>query len=79
MDEYRAAVLGFGKQFLRIIALALDLDEQYFDYMTTFPMCGLRALHYPPQEKTDDVGIGMSEACICKGGVGADDEHHRRT
>ena len=58
MDQYRHAILDFAKQFLRIIALALDLDETYFDYMTRFPMAGLRALHYPPQEVSNDVGIG---------------------
>ena len=58
MDEYRAAVLDFSKRFLRIIALALDLEETYFDFMTRFPMAGLRALHYPPQEVSSDVGIG---------------------
>ena len=58
MDEYRAAVLDFSKRFLRIIALALDLEEGHFDHMTRFPMAGLRALHYPPQETSTDVGIG---------------------
>ena len=57
-DEYRAAVLKFSKQFLHILALALDLEETYFDYMTRFPMAGLRALHYPPQPSEGDVGIG---------------------
>ena len=57
-DEYRAAVLKISKQFLRICALALVLEENYFDHMTRFPMAGLRALHYPPQPRADDVGIG---------------------
>ena len=62
MNEYRAATLDFAERFLRIIALALDLEETYFDYMTRFPMDGLRALHYPPQEVSNDVGIGEYEA-----------------
>jgi isopenicillin N synthase-like dioxygenase len=57
-DEYRAAVLKFSKQFLHILALALELEETYFDYMTRFPMAGLRALYYPPQPVEGDVGIG---------------------
>ena len=57
-DEYRAAVLEFSERFLRILALALDLEETHFDHMTRFPMAGLRALHYPPQPTEGDVGIG---------------------
>lgn len=58
MNEYRSAVSHFAKRLLRIIALSLELDEDYFDYMTRFPMAGLRPLHYPPQEVSSDVGIG---------------------
>lgn len=58
--EYRAAVESFSSTLLRLIALSLDLEETYFDYMTTFPMAGLRALHYPPQPAAanDTIGIG---------------------
>ncbi|KAF2083790.1 Clavaminate synthase-like protein [Saccharata proteae CBS 121410] len=55
---YHAAVSAFARRLLRIVALALELDEHYFDHMTRFPMAGLRALHYPPQEASTDVGIG---------------------
>ncbi|KAK4539860.1 hypothetical protein LTR36_010321 [Oleoguttula mirabilis] len=58
MNEYRSAVSDFAKRLLSIIALSLDLPENYFDYMTRFPMAGLRPLHYPPQEVPSDVGIG---------------------
>ncbi|KAK4957394.1 hypothetical protein LTR10_005356 [Elasticomyces elasticus] len=58
MNEYRTAVSDFSKRLLRMIALSLDLEETYFDYMTKFPMAGLRPLHYPPQEAATDVGIG---------------------
>jgi isopenicillin N synthase-like dioxygenase len=62
--EYRVAVQEFSMVLLRLIALSLDLDEHYFDYMTAFPMAGLRALHYPPQQPSSDandpstIGIG---------------------
>ena len=58
MYEYNAAVLSFSKKLMRIIALALDLPETYFDHMAAFPMAGLRALHYPSQEIANDIGIG---------------------
>ncbi|CZR54731.1 uncharacterized protein PAC_04615 [Phialocephala subalpina] len=58
MYEYHAAILAFSKVLMRLIALSLDLPEEYFDHMSHFPMGGLRALHYPSQETTSDVGIG---------------------
>ncbi|KAK5112419.1 hypothetical protein LTR85_011528 [Meristemomyces frigidus] len=58
MNEYRVAVSDFARRLLGIIALSLELNEDHFDYMTWFPMAGLRPLHYPPQEVSSDVGIG---------------------
>jgi isopenicillin N synthase-like dioxygenase len=58
MYQYNDAVLNFSKQLMRMIALALNLDERYFDHMADFPTGGLRALHYPSQEVSNDVGIG---------------------
>lgn len=58
MYEYNDAILAFAKNLMRMIALALDLEEDYFDNMSDFPMAGLRALHYPPQQVSGDVGIG---------------------
>ena len=56
--QYNDAVLKFSKELMRIIALSLDLSESYFDHMADFPMSGLRALHYPSQAVSNDVGIG---------------------
>lgn len=50
--------MAFSRQLLHIVALALDLPEEFFDSRTRFPMAGLRPLHYPPQEASDDIGIG---------------------
>jgi isopenicillin N synthase-like dioxygenase len=58
MYQYNDAVLTFSKKLMRMIALALELDEKYFDHMADFPMSGLRALHYPSQEVANDIGIG---------------------
>jgi len=58
MYEYNVAILDFSKKLMRLIALSLGLEESYFDHMADFPMAGLRALHYPSQETTTDVGIG---------------------
>ncbi|CAK7204969.1 hypothetical protein SEUCBS139899_007732 [Sporothrix eucalyptigena] len=56
--QYHAAVMSFLRQLLQIIALALDLEEDYFDALTTFPMAGLRPLYYPPRELAPDISIG---------------------
>lgn len=31
--QYRTALLDFSKKLMRMIALALDLEESYFDHM----------------------------------------------
>ena len=56
--EYRAALLSFSKTLVHMIALALDLDELYLDKYLRFPHTACRLLRYPPQEVSNDVGIG---------------------
>jgi isopenicillin N synthase-like dioxygenase len=58
--DYYTRVLAFARKLMQAFALALDLPENYFDKTTTFPMTGVRILHYPPQETPDasDIGIG---------------------
>jgi len=56
--EYYSHVFPFAKQLTAIFALALDLPEDYFDHMFTFPITGLRSLHYPPQDTGGEVGLG---------------------
>lgn len=56
--RYYNAMFEFSKRMLTIFALALDLDEHFFDEITTEPMTNVRAVHYPPQDRDDDVGIG---------------------
>ncbi|KAI0009233.1 Clavaminate synthase-like protein [Xylariaceae sp. FL0662B] len=53
---YRAAAQGFAAVLLRLVALGLDLPEDHFDAMLSFPMAGLRALRYPP---ADDGAVGI--------------------
>jgi isopenicillin N synthase-like dioxygenase len=57
MYEYHAAVMEFSRQLLHMIALALDLEEDYFDNLTRFPMAGLRPLYYPAQDVVEDMGL----------------------
>lgn len=48
--EYYSHVYPWARQLLRIFALALGLDEGAFEKQYRFPITGMRALHYPPQE-----------------------------
>ncbi|KAF2854645.1 2OG-Fe(II) oxygenase [Plenodomus tracheiphilus IPT5] len=56
--RYYTSMFHFSKLLLRIFALALDLPEKHFDTITTHPMTNVRAVHYPPQTRDADVGIG---------------------
>ncbi|KAF2490626.1 2OG-Fe-II oxygenase [Lophium mytilinum] len=60
MYDYFNRVKAFSQALMRIFALALDLPENFFDAAISFLMLGIRALHYPPQEKpnADDIGLG---------------------
>jgi isopenicillin N synthase-like dioxygenase len=52
--EYYSHVYPWARQLLRIFALALGLDEDAFEEQHKFPITGMRALHYPPQEPEED-------------------------
>lgn len=56
--RYWAALRQLSARLLRVFALALGLPEGAFEDVTRFPMTNIRALHYPPQTRVDDVGIG---------------------
>ncbi|PHH92357.1 hypothetical protein CDD83_7735 [Cordyceps sp. RAO-2017] len=47
--EYFTEVLELSRALMRIFALALDLDEAFFDAMMEHPGVTSRMLHYPPQ------------------------------
>lgn len=49
VDEYFAGMTGLANDILRILALTLGLDEDWFKDFTDTPMAILRLLHYPPQ------------------------------
>jgi isopenicillin N synthase-like dioxygenase len=49
MDAYVTAMRDLGMRIVRLIALSLELDEDYFDEMFVEPMGTLRLLRYPPQ------------------------------
>jgi isopenicillin N synthase-like dioxygenase len=50
MQEYYDVMEGLGRRLMRAFALALGLEEQYFDRWLKSPMTTLGPLHYPPQK-----------------------------
>jgi isopenicillin N synthase-like dioxygenase len=66
VSRYYDAVFGLGRRLLRGFALALELDEGFFDRFVTTPPSQLRLLHYP--KTTGDlasVGIGAHTDYEC--------------
>ena len=62
--EYCAALLDFCREFMRIIALALDVPEGYFDEMVRDPGVTSRLMHYPAQRASDSrEGLGAHTVC----------------
>jgi isopenicillin N synthase-like dioxygenase len=55
---YHAAALSLGRQLMRAMATALQLDEAYFDPFITKPVSQLRLLHYPGGG-ADGGGLGI--------------------
>ncbi|KAH9950668.1 2OG-Fe-II oxygenase [Amylocystis lapponica] len=66
--EYYHAAVRLGKLLFPLLALALELPENFFDDKTTKPAAIMRLLHYPPQagEVDDRVeGIGAHTDYEC--------------
>ncbi|OKL55395.1 hypothetical protein UA08_09338 [Talaromyces atroroseus] len=42
------------EELLRFVSISLDMEEDFFNKLTEFPMAALRPLHYPPQELTSE-------------------------
>jgi isopenicillin N synthase-like dioxygenase len=50
MQEYYDVMEALGRRLMQAFALALGLDEKYFDQWLNWPMTTLGLLHYPPQQ-----------------------------
>lgn len=50
MQEYYDVMEALGRQLMRAFALALGLEEHWFDRWLETPMATLGPLHYPPQK-----------------------------
>lgn len=64
--SYYDAVFAMGKQMMRGFALALGLEENFFDNMAQFPPSKLRMIHYPFDGEAKDMpGIGAHTDYEC--------------
>lgn len=54
------AMLACGHQVLRAMAESLDIDANFFVARCRQPFSNMRLVHYPPQAKAVDGGIGAS-------------------
>ncbi|KAI9000118.1 2OG-Fe-II oxygenase [Hyaloraphidium curvatum] len=68
VNEYFSEMMKLGKVLFRLFALALDLNEDFFDDKTTKVGSIARLLHYPPQTGVIDdrvIGIGAHTDYEC--------------
>jgi isopenicillin N synthase-like dioxygenase len=68
VSSYVDQMIGLGRLLFRGFALALGLDEHWFDDKITKPMGQLRVIHYPPQVGPVDpnqIGIGAHTDYEC--------------
>lgn len=68
LEDYHAEMIKLSHHLLHAFALALGLEETYFDAMVSKPLATLRVLHYPPQFGEIDerqIGIGAHSDYEC--------------
>jgi isopenicillin N synthase-like dioxygenase len=73
--EHNTQMLAFSRRMTRVFALALHLPEDAFDDYIKRPEAGMRVLHYPKQEASEDEqnGIGAHTDFECFTTVTQDD------
>lgn len=59
MFKYHTECLKIARKLIRILALSLGLEEDYFDKYVTYPAASMRILHYPVQEHSEDDQNGI--------------------
>ncbi|MCV2403535.1 isopenicillin N synthase family oxygenase [Marinomonas sp. C2222] len=64
--DYYDTVFAFGRKLFSGFALALSLEEDYFESMVTCPPAKLRLIHYPYDSEVEDrPGIGAHTDYEC--------------
>jgi isopenicillin N synthase-like dioxygenase len=60
-EAYYDAGLALGKRLLRLLALALDLDPNFFLRFLSKPVVNMPLFHYPPQPASEAAALGTHE------------------
>ncbi|MBO6520143.1 MAG: isopenicillin N synthase family oxygenase [Rhodospirillales bacterium] len=55
VEAYHAAMIALGDRLVRLTAIGLGLDADYFDEAMSDPVANLRLLHYPARSRPDDM------------------------
>lgn len=58
--RYYAEALDLSRELMRIFALALDLEEGFFDDKMKYPGAMSRLMHYPPQPANGELTAGLA-------------------
>lgn len=59
-ETYLKHTIRLGKDLLRLFALALDQDEDFFLQWSQKPMAQSRLFHYPKQDAVDEKELGVA-------------------
>jgi isopenicillin N synthase-like dioxygenase len=59
VEAYRAACLKLMRLLVRVVAIAIGEKEDFFEKKITYPIAGIRALYYPPQEAPGEEETGL--------------------
>ena len=57
--KYFSRMLSLSRDLMRIFALALEIDEEFFDSKARYPGAMSRMLHYPPQPVQEMIVEGL--------------------
>ncbi|KAH8892657.1 Clavaminate synthase-like protein [Thozetella sp. PMI_491] len=59
VEAYQIACLGLMRKLIRLMALAIGVEETFFDKKSTYPIASVRCLYYPPQEPSNETETGL--------------------
>ena len=59
MRAYRSACLGLMRKLSQVMEKMIGVEEGFYKDKATYPVAGIRALYYPPQEPDDNETTGL--------------------
>ena len=65
---YRAACVGLMRKLTQVMEKVIGVEDGFFKNKASYPVAGIRALYYPPQEPDDNesTGLGAHTDVQCK-------------